>query len=272
MFPHFFVLLLCLLLSACVSQQSYTDQEQTVKTLQFDRIEAAKARLSLALSYLQNDNFNQAKFNLDKALEFAPQLAEVHYSRAFYFQQIGDMEQAMLAYEKSFELEPNNANVQHNYGSFLCWHGEYEKAKDLLIAAIKSPSYAEAGRSYLNLAYCNIERANYKQALKYLSLANKHEPMATDILLMASSLSYGLNEYKAALSWYNKYLQYSQDSVSSLTLGILIFDELGMQAELSNNQDALNKSLASIKKNQLATKQLLQQSEHWQLRQRINKR
>ena len=45
--------------SACVSQSS----------VDFNKQQAAKARVELALGYLQQEDFVQAKFNLDKAFE-----------------------------------------------------------------------------------------------------------------------------------------------------------------------------------------------------------
>ena len=49
-----------LLFSACVSQND---------TVAFNKQRAAKARVELALGYLQQNNLPQAKQNLDKALE-----------------------------------------------------------------------------------------------------------------------------------------------------------------------------------------------------------
>lgn len=271
MLRHLSLLITISILAACVSEQGYIEQKQQVNTLEFNRIEAAKARLNLALSYLQKQNLPQAKLNLDKALEFAPELAEVHYSRAFYFQKIADNKQAAKAYAKSFELEPNNPSVQHNYGSFLCLQGDYEKAKDLLIAAIKSPSYADAGRSYLNLAYCNLELANYQQALVYLTLANKYEPNAADILLMVASLTFALADHQAALSWYQKYQQQQQLSSSGLLLGIHIFQALGMTEELLTHSATLIESYPNSIEARLLIEQKLEHSEHWQLKQKVRR-
>ena len=58
----------------------------------FDTVAAAKTRISLGLTYLKNGNYSQAKFNLDKALQFAPRLADAHYSIAYYYQVVGENE------------------------------------------------------------------------------------------------------------------------------------------------------------------------------------
>ena len=68
------------LLFGCVTEQSYVDSNQQVRSLSFDKEDAAKSRLLLGLGYLHNNNYPQAKFNLDKALEYAPKRADLHYS------------------------------------------------------------------------------------------------------------------------------------------------------------------------------------------------
>ena len=68
------LLTLVIFMAGCVSQSQpgnrYNDN--------FDRQEAAKTRISLGLTYLKNGSYSQAKANLDKALEFAPRMADAH--------------------------------------------------------------------------------------------------------------------------------------------------------------------------------------------------
>jgi len=66
------IFIVLMLLSGCISQSSQSFGQN------FDQIKAAKTRVSLGLTYLKNGNFSQAKFNLDKALEFAPRSADAN--------------------------------------------------------------------------------------------------------------------------------------------------------------------------------------------------
>lgn len=63
--------------SACVSQSASSLNHQT----------AAKARVELALSYLQQNNPQLAKINLDKALQHDKNYYLVHSALAHYYQQ-----------------------------------------------------------------------------------------------------------------------------------------------------------------------------------------
>lgn len=269
MIQRFISLLVCFMLCACVSKQSYSTQGRTSIDVNFDREKAARARLNLALSYLKQNNYQQAKLNLDKALSFAPHLAEVHYSRAYYFQKLGNLTQANEYYRTAFELAPNNPDVQHNYGSFLCARGQFEKAKQLITAAIKSPNYARANRSYVNLAYCSIELGHFSLALNYFELANKHQPGSGDIILMIAGLHYGFANYSKALTWYQKYEEKTVLSAKGILLGVLIYRELELQeSELQMKLLALfpdSLEAARLKND------LLSDTEFWLLRERIER-
>jgi len=88
-FYRFAIFIFPFLLSACVSHSDTSD---------FDKQAAAKARVELALGYLQQQNGSQAKLNLDKALSYAPKYALVHAALAYFYQQQGDMARAKQAY------------------------------------------------------------------------------------------------------------------------------------------------------------------------------
>ncbi len=60
--------------SACVSQSS----------VDFNKQQAAKARVELALGYLQQEDFVQAKLNLDKAFEHDERYYLVHSALAHF--------------------------------------------------------------------------------------------------------------------------------------------------------------------------------------------
>ena len=104
--------------SACVSQSS----------VDFDKQQAAKARVELALGYLQQNDFVQAKLNLDKALEHDERYYLVHSALAHFYQLQGDTEKAKQAYLQAIKLDDKQGDVYNNFGAFLCGQGEFEQA------------------------------------------------------------------------------------------------------------------------------------------------
>lgn len=269
MFRSLIVLLGCIALTACISQQSYLSKEQHLVAVNFDRKQAAKARLALALSYLKQDKYQAAKLNLDRALRFAPNLAEVHSSRAYYFQKLGDYAQAEKHYQAALKISPDEPNLLHNYGSFLCYQGQFSKAKSILLAVIELPNYAFASRSLLNLAYCSLTLEDHNQALNYLQLAIKYQPDSVDVLLMLAGLNFAQKKYSNALGWYQKYQQQGVASARGLLLGILLYQELGMLAQVDEVKEQLFRAFKGSSESQLVKANLTSSSEYWRLRQRI---
>ena len=144
--------------SACVSQSS----------VDFNKQQAAKARVELALGYLQQEDFVQAKLNLDKALEHDDRYYLVHSALAHFYQLQGDTEKAKQAYLQAIKLDDKQGDVYNNFGAFLCGQGEFEQAYSQFNAA---PNYYHQADTYENIALCAFagKQTNvYQQALEKL--------------------------------------------------------------------------------------------------------
>lgn len=256
-------------LTACVSEQSYLDAQKREKKIQFDKAEAAKARLLLALSYLDKNDRPQAKLNLDKALELSPNLPEVHSSRAYFYQRIGENLLAENAYQKALTLAPEDPDIQNNYGTFLCAQGQYSKAGTLIQAAIKSPNYSKVGRSYYNLALCQIEQSLYKSALNNLIKANKYEPTAADILYMGAALNYGFTDNSSAVSWYQEYASQNDPDAEGLLLGVSLYRITGMDEQAKMLATQLQTQHGNSKEWMLLNSNQILISRHEQLKRKM---
>ncbi len=207
----------CGLLSAVVSISGCVSQSQPgMYGSAFDVQEAAKTRMSLGLTYLQNNNYTQAKKNLDKALEFNPDSAEVQYAMAYYYQLVGEDARAQRFYETALELAPNNGDIANSYGAFKCQLGEYEPAKGYFFQAINSPRYANAAQTYENLALCAQSQGKLEEAITYFQDALKHQPTRAKSLFLLSELYVMTERWGEAhhtLQRYNKVAKLSADAL-----------------------------------------------------------
>ncbi|BFT29677.1 hypothetical protein D210916BOD24_08530 [Alteromonas sp. D210916BOD_24] len=198
-------------MSGCVSQS-----QPGVYGRDFDPQEAAKTRMSLGLTYLQNNNYTQAKKNLDKALEFNPDSADVQYAMAYYYQLVGDDARAQGFYETALELAPNNGDIANSYGAFKCQLGEYESAKAYFFQAINSQRYANAAQTYENLALCAQSQGKIDEAINYFQDALKHQPTRVKSLFLLSELYVMTEQWGEAsqtLQRYNKVAKLTADSL-----------------------------------------------------------
>ncbi|MDO4626363.1 MAG: type IV pilus biogenesis/stability protein PilW [Pasteurellaceae bacterium] len=159
----FSMLLMITLLSACVSQTSQID---------FDKQQAAKARIELGLGYLNQQNFAQAKLNLDKAFHYDPNYYLVHSALAYYYQQRGDIANARAAYQKAIELDDKQGDSHNNYATFLCGQQEYAAAYQQFDLALQLPHYYRQADTLENIVLCAKTQPNkkrYQESLQKLS-------------------------------------------------------------------------------------------------------
>ena len=214
---------LLLVLAGCVSQPLPEGFESSDD---FDQVEAAKTRISLGLTYLRNGNYSQAKQNLDKALDFAPRLADSHYSIAYYYQMVGEDSRAESAYEDALSLDPRNPDIANSYGAFLCQQGRYEEAKAFFEQAVNSQTYANSAETYENMALCSLSQQQPNDAIEYLQTALNHQPTrAKSLLLLAETLTAEgqFTDAKAALVRYQRVAR-----VNPLSLWLAVQIEAGL--------------------------------------------
>ena len=212
------VMLVTLLwLSGCVSENQGGNF-----SAEFDQNEAAKTRISLGLTYLKNGNYTQAKMNLDKALSFAPRLADSHYGLAYYYQVVGEVERAREAYETAMSLAPRNADIANSYGAFLCQQGDYEEAKTFFLQAVNSKQYANSAATYENMALCAQSQGQGEDAIEYLNSALKHQPGRAKTLFILTEMYVATEQYNLAEQTLRKYEKVARVSPDSLWMAIEI--------------------------------------------------
>jgi type IV pilus assembly protein PilF len=221
--------IMLILLNGCTSQNSQS----------FDQKKAAKTRVSLGLTYLKNGNFSQAKFNLDKALDFAPRSADANFAMAYYYQNVGELEQAENAYQFAMDLEPKNANIANSYGAFLCQNGDYTKAKTYFLKAVNTSSYISSAETYENLALCSRSQGLPEDAIQYLRSAVNHQPgRANSLFLLARSLV-ETQQWQEARTILRRYEKTSQISPQSLLLAMKIEQGTGKNTAAIGYSDML---------------------------------
>lgn len=158
-------------LVACANQTTQVD---------FNRSEAVKARINLALAYLEQSDFPKAKENIDKALEHDVKDYLPHSVLAYYYQQTGDSQKAEEAYQQALKLSKTQSknnqvrpDVLNNYGTFLCKQKQFDKAYQQFETALTSQeAYYNQADTLENIALCaNMEKnvAKRNEALEALA-------------------------------------------------------------------------------------------------------
>ncbi|AXT39702.1 type IV pilus biogenesis/stability protein PilW [Alteromonas sp. BL110] len=184
----------------------------------FDHEEAAKTRMSLGLTYLQNNNYTQAKKNLDKALAFNPRSADVQYAMAYYYQLVGDNQRAEEYYKTAIDIAPDDGDIANSYGAFKCQNGDYDKAKAYFFEAINNRLYANAAQTYENLALCAQSQGKLDEAIGYFKNALQHQPARGKSLFLLSELYTVSQQWDLADITLQKYQRVAKVTPDSLWL------------------------------------------------------
>ncbi|MDV5171411.1 type IV pilus biogenesis/stability protein PilW [Photobacterium rosenbergii] len=238
-------LLLCSFLAGCVTVDETGKAPQSV-----NKVEAAEARVTLGLGYLEKGQWQRARDNFELALQYAPRYYRAQNAMAYYYQRVDEPESAEKIYRQALKYSPKNGDVRNNYGVFLCSQGRYDEAIDQFESAIKQPYYYLTSASYENAALCSLEQGNQPQARGYFDKALAYDPYRGKSMLQLSKLDIEAQNFKEArvrLFKFNKRYGYKADS-----LWLLI------QLEQQAGQDSQADKYAGILKAQFPNSQQYQ--------------
>lgn len=216
------VLVFGLWLNACVTEDTYSGTLHPLIKSDIDEVAAARARVQLGLSYLQKGDAEQAKYNLDKAVEFAPQLEAVHLGLAHFYQHVGEVKLARSSYRRAINAQDASGDSLNNFGVFLCQQGDFTGAEALILRAVKTPKYTRTAASYENLGVCSRKASQIEKARNYFAMALKYDPRRKTSRLELTELAIEQTDFVLASAQLAQYHRVALISPESLALGIAI--------------------------------------------------
>ncbi|AZG37055.1 MAG: type IV pilus biogenesis/stability protein PilW [Shewanella psychromarinicola] len=216
------ITLLALSVTACVTERTYSGTDIPVAERQFDKQGAARERMHLGLTYLNRGNSEQAKYNLNKAVEYAPNTSEVHMAMAYYYQTVGDLERTEASYEKAISFSDVTGDARNNFGVFLCQQNKFVESEKMFLAAIETPKYTRTASSYENLGVCSRKAGDKEKARQYFNMALKYDKRRQVTLLELTELAMEDADYGNAREQLARYHRVASESAESLALGIKI--------------------------------------------------
>jgi len=140
-----------------------TPSEGAAKTL--------KARLDLALAYLERGRVDVALEELDRARAIDADHPLVFYVSGLAQLALGNTEQALAALQAALARAPNDPDLLFSLGSLLCEREERAQGLPLLMRAAANPYFPRRGRAYANAAWCGWQSGHEKDVPGWLDLA-----------------------------------------------------------------------------------------------------
>lgn len=203
-------LLIMGILAGCVTVTDGKDK------LKFDNIQLAESRIALGLAYLNEGQWERARYNLETAVQAAPEYHRSRISFAHYLEEVGEISQAQAQYKAAIRYSPENGDVQNNYGVFLCRQSRFTQAQRAFANAVKLPFYYRLSSSYENAALCAFKEGKKEEAKMWFEKAVAHEPnrpVSTIALANMEVADNQLNEARSRLSHLHKQYDYGSSSL-----------------------------------------------------------
>lgn len=236
--PHgignlFNLLLISLGLFGCVTERTYVGTGKPVSETAFNGLAAAKQRVQLGLTYLQKGNNEQAKYNLDQAFMYAPELEAVNLALAYYYQSVGDMINTEKTFRHALEADDVSGDSFNNFGVFLCQQGEYSAAEAQFLKAVSEVNYTEFAATYENLGICSRQAGKLEKARNYFNKALRYNPRRKTALLELIEIEVELGDFVAAHEQLIRYYKVLPRTTESLALGLKI--DKGLDENVETN-------------------------------------
>ena len=211
------LLLLWMSVTACVTETRIAGSNKVVVPQDINKESAAKNRVALGLRYLRNGDTEQAKSNLEQARAFSPEMGEVHYALAYYYQTVGEVELAEVSYKDALRYEPHDGATMNNYAIFLCQQKRYDEADAYFIKATQEPSYIRVADAYENAGYCALSAKLPSKAKIYINKALSYNANRPGSLIAMSEASLQLHQLETAEFYLSRYLSsYTLDAGSAV--------------------------------------------------------
>lgn len=219
-------------LSGCVTETTIIGKNSERQENSIDNVSAAKTRIELGMGYLNKGQMAPAKFNIEKAIEMAPDNPDAHLAMAYYYQAVGDNASATNTYTRLLSSHSNNPNVLNNYGAFLCRNHNYAQADEMFQRAVVQPRYLKMDDSYENAGICAFQSGKKEKALEYYRLALGYNPNKVRLMLDMAEISLSMHKPEEASKWLTTYRNKASETAQSLWLSLRTAQEQGRIADM----------------------------------------
>jgi type IV pilus assembly protein PilF len=191
-------------------------------------------KVQLGKSYIQNGNFERARFHLRDALKMAPESAEVHDALALMFMATDEMSLADDYFQKSLSKEPNNSRYRNNYASFLMSQQRYEAAAEQFQRVVDDVLYENRTDAMVSLAVCKLETNKQSEAADLFSKVLRFNRLHPVALYYTSLMHYQAGSISMAYNYWQRLSMSSNETAPSLLLGIKIAEAQGRENDAAS--------------------------------------
>lgn len=234
-FKPILVLLLSGLLGSCATDgQGFEPGRASHKDTH-----AAEINVQLGAGYLRQGQYERALSKLERALEYDDQLVSAHSVIALVYGEMGEDSQAEQHFARALQLAPNDAEIHNNYGTYLCHHRRLDAAMKEFEAAWTNPRYRSPEVAYANAGSCARYIPDNARAEQLFRRALQFKPKYPLALFNMADLMFDHGDYEHARIYLLRYELVAPHTARSLWLGIRNEEKLNNKAQVEQYREML---------------------------------
>jgi len=191
-----------------------------VKNVSFNKKKAAVGRVNSGLTYLNVNNFERAKFHLDRALKYDPSSGNVNYAFGIYYQRVKAFKKSQQHFDKALAADSNNPLYLNAYGAFLCDVEDFKKADKMFQQAIEIPTYTDIAYAFYNVGFCALKQGNIEKAEKNFRKALNRNRRMADALIEMAKIEFSKERYSRAMAYIKRFENNGRTTPESAWLGL----------------------------------------------------
>jgi type IV pilus assembly protein PilF len=184
--------------------------------------QAAAANTQLGIQYMNQGDLNLAKTKLDRALQEAPNSADVHSARAMLFERMNLHDKADDEFRTALKLAPHDPDVINNYAVYLCQNGRTDDGVKHFMEAAHNALYRTPWAAYTNAGVCLRAAKRDDEARADFNAAVQLRPNDPEAAFQLALLDFDHNTLTAARMRIDSYIATYQETPDLLALGVRV--------------------------------------------------
>lgn len=190
------------------------------------RERTAQAHYKLGISYLNDNRFQQAFVEFQKAVEANPKERDARYALGHIYFIQGKMEEAQKEFKIALRSDTDFSEAHNYLGKVYERKGEWEQAISEYKKALKNPKYATPHFAHYNLGIAFINTSNDEGALKEFEEALRIDPSYSPAYQGRGEVYFRNSRYKEAIGAFQQALRLTPDNPDAhYNLGEAFFRE-----------------------------------------------
>jgi len=200
------------------------------KSPERDSKQVSDTYFQLGVRYLDMNKIEDAKENLERAIDEDSDNVEAHNALAVLHEKLRQYDEAEDQYETALNLKPDDFGTQNNLGRFWCEHGQPEKGLSLLTKAGDNPANERQWLALTNEGRCELTLGHNDRAetafRKALDLNKEYAPA----LAAMQKISYQKGDLWPAKAFLARYLSVAEHTPETLFIAYHTERALGNRA------------------------------------------